>query len=83
MAYDFSNLTVNQRTLLTFDGWQVGSRMVQQPSSRTVKKLLERGLIVELKRSRNGLSYSEFSVPTDVHAAWCEHCSRQRCGEVV
>lgn len=75
MAYDFSNLTAGQKCLLTFNGWQPGSIVTRQPNARTAKKMTERGLLVEVKKQRAGMSWSEFYVPLDVHMAWCDHCS--------
>ena len=71
MAYDFSKLTHNEECLLTFCGWHVGSPFVTQPSKKSAAKLLERGLIEEVKREQRGVTWSEFTVPLPVHIAWC------------
>lgn len=78
-AYDFTKLTVLQKSLLTFGGWQIGSTVMYQPAPRSVKKLIDRGLLIEVPRKdRSGpwtMTVIEYHVPLDVHRAWCEHCS--------
>lgn len=71
MDYEFSKLTHNEQCLLTFCGWHVGSPWVKQPTKKSAAKLLERGLVAEIKRTERGFSWSEFTVPLDVHMAWC------------
>lgn len=71
MAYDFTGLTHNEQCLLTFCGWSVGSPFVTQPSKKSAEKLLARGLVTEIKREQRGVTWSEFTVPLDVHIAWC------------
>lgn len=71
MDYDFSKLTHNEACLLTFSGWHVGSPWVKQPSKKSAEKLLKRGLVTEIKREQRGVTWSEFTVPTDVHIVWC------------
>lgn len=74
MAYDFSGLTSTQQALLTYRGWETGS-FLPCPTARTLKRLLERGLIVVTSRVLFGLTVTEYAVPLDVHMEWCEHCS--------
>lgn len=71
MDYDFSKLTHNEECLLTFCGWHVGSPRVKQPSKKSAAKLLARGLVTEIKRTERGVSWSEFTVPLDVHMVCC------------
>ena len=73
--YDLSGLTFKQKLLLTLQGWHVGSEMLPQPKPETVKKLIERGLVIPKERLHNGVKVIEYEVPLDVHAAWCEVCS--------
>ncbi len=82
MPFDFSDLSTAQKNLLTFDGWQPGSAFTKQPTAKTAKKMVDRGLLIEIKRSHNGLSWIEYAVPVAVHMEWCDHCSRQHFGEV-
>jgi NMD protein affecting ribosome stability and mRNA decay len=73
--YDFSALTENQKALLTFQGWSVGS-VFPQPSPSTVKKLIARGLVIAHELVRGHIKITEYEVPISVYAAWCEHCAR-------
>lgn len=80
MTYDFSGLAPRQQELLTFQGWQAGSKFpAVQPGPATVKKLIARGLVVEhLVEQMFGpfpMTVREYEVPLLVHAAWCEHCA--------
>lgn len=75
MKYDLTNLTDRQQELLTFAGWGADSSLTPQPSPRTVRKLLERGLLWSRKAQSRGITWIEYDVPTHVHIAWCEHCS--------
>lgn len=90
MGYNFSGLTVAQKTMLTFGGWHVGSKFLPQPQARTVKKLIDRGLLIERRVQQRfavgfNLTLSEYDVPIAVHMAWCERCAttapRTRRGE--
>lgn len=84
-AYDFSNLTIRQQELLTFQGWtyEFGRKMgISQPIKQTVRKLLARKLVVERKRqlppTRDfpfSMTIVEYEVPLHVHIAWCQYCS--------
>jgi len=74
--YDFSGLTVAQQNLILFQGWGVGSDR-PQPSKRTVKKLIDRGLMVEEIVLAGGVRVSQYYVPICVHIAWCQYCSDQ------
>lgn len=76
---DFSGLTDAQEWLILFQGWRIGQRYTDgspwpQPEKRTVKKLIERGLLTEHKVSTGGLVISEYHVPIHVHAAYCLQC---------
>ncbi len=72
--YDFSGLTDSQQTLLSFQGWRAGQGM-RQPDRRTVKKLIDRGLLIEHERRHEGVAVLEYEVPIPVHMAWCEYCT--------
>lgn len=80
MTYDFSNLTTAQQGLLTFGGWSPGCKR-PQPGPRTVKKLIERGLLDEREVSetvsggRFRITVKAYIVPTAVHIDWCAHCA--------
>ena len=51
IPYDFTKLTHAQQEVLTFAGWQIGRDLpFAQPGKSTVKKLIERGLVVAPKR---------------------------------
>lgn len=73
-AFDFSNLTANQRSLLVFNGWQIGSTVMNQPSKATVKKLIERGLVIPHEVKRGNMTVTEYEVPVAVHLAFCLSC---------
>lgn len=85
MDYDFSKLTPSQEWLICYQGWRVGQTypngsLWPQPSQRTVKKLIERGLMQEVVRTIQSskdlsLRITEYHVPLDVHAAWCFSCA--------
>lgn len=78
MAYDFSRLTERQQELLTYGGWSVGCGFpARQPQARTVKKLLDRGLVVEHLVSHGPFTVAEYEVPAAVHVAWCAHCAKE------
>ncbi len=85
MDYDFSGLTANQEWLICYQGWRIGQKFPDgstwpQPSRRTVKKLIERGLIQERVVSVPGpisgmsMQVTEYCVEPDVHLAWCFSC---------
>lgn len=74
-GFDFTGLTAPQRGVLAMQGWQPGSG--QQPRPRTVAKLVERGLVVERDIVFCGVAMKAYEVPMDVHAAFCEWCSKQ------
>jgi hypothetical protein len=75
-AYDFSRLTPAQEWLICLCGWHVGAKwpdgsMRVQPGKRTVRKLIERGLVVPREsRTRHG-RVTEYDVPIAVHMAYC------------
>ena len=84
MDYDFRGLTANQQALLTFQGWTVeDARQRVQPSPKTANKLIDRGLVIAHQFTRYGLSITEYEVPIDVHAAWCDWCSKNFKAEKV
>lgn len=78
-TYGFSGLTKAQRELLTFNGWQGCQFPPTQPQARTVRRLLDRGLLIEHKRPVSSpfgtMVVSEYEVPLRVHVAWCAHCA--------
>jgi hypothetical protein len=76
MDYDFSRLTLAQEWLICLHGWHIDKtwpdgRIYVQPSKRTVRKLIERGLLVPREVRRGMLTVTEYSVPLDVHLAYC------------
>ncbi|WP_067753050.1 hypothetical protein [Orrella dioscoreae] len=83
-ALDFSNLTPAQECLICLQGWRIGSKYPDgsiwpQPSKRTVKKLIERGLVVLREVTSalgNGMrmTVTEYEVPLHVHMAYCFQC---------
>lgn len=73
-TYDFSGLTEAQQRLLTFQGWEPGCGQ-KQPTPRTVKKLIDRKLVVPHDMPFMGITVKAYDVPINVHAAWCEHCA--------
>lgn len=74
MAYDFTDLSVRQQWLLTYQGWRHGDSP-QPPLAKTVKPLIDRGLLLARQVERNGAQVTEYEVPLPVHAAWCAHCA--------
>jgi len=83
MSYDFSGLTVRQQEVLTFQGWDVSmGGKVPQPAPKTVRKLIERGLVVERINKGPIFTVREYEVPINVHIAWCDHCLRASLPEV-
>jgi hypothetical protein len=74
MAFDFSGITTRQQELLTFHGWHSRSGRAQ-PSLRTLRKLLERELLIERVTRWGYLEVREYLVPPAVHIAWCEYCA--------
>ena len=88
-TYDFSRLSSNQEWLLLCGGWRIGQTYPDgsiwfQPSARTVKKLIDRGLLfpVEVRDSRGGLpsmTVTEYRVPIDVHRAYCMYSACKGC----
>lgn len=78
MSYDFTGLTPNQQALLTFAGWTVETEFFKQPAARTVKKLIDRGLVIPRERDWAGVRITEYEVPLPVHFAWCLRCSGER-----
>lgn len=77
MSYDFTNLTEAQMKLLTFCGWAPGS-FQKQPRPATVKKLLERGLLVASERRFMNVKVTVYEVPMAAHIAWCRYCAEQQ-----
>ncbi|CAM5213689.1 hypothetical protein CDEF62S_00374 [Castellaniella defragrans] len=85
-SLDFSGLTPRQEWLLLYQGWRVGQKFPDgspwpQPTPRTVKKLIERGLIevVEVKKpgGRFTMTVTEYHVPLHIHMAFCCQCSEK------
>lgn len=78
--FDFSKLTPAQRALIANGGWHVpDARNMAQPTKRTVRKLIERGLVVEEIRRENAIFYiREYSVPDAVRAAYLALGNRGR-----
>lgn len=77
--YDFSNLTERQKELLTFQAWTAESATrlgIVSPSPRAVKKLIDRGLVIQHERRFGYLTIIEYEIPLSVHIAWCEYCAR-------
>lgn len=81
--YNFRGLTNAQQWLILYQGWRIGQRypdgtLWPQPGKRTVKKLIERGLMVahEVEERSGGLTlrFTEYRVPLHVHAAYCLQC---------
>lgn len=86
MDFDFRGLTEVQQWLIVMGGWQIGSTNPDgspavQPGKRTVKKLIERGLVVECEAIQwvHGLRLcaTEYIVPPEVHAAYCQWCAAE------
>lgn len=81
MDYDFSGLTSRQHWLILFNGWRIGQtypdgRAWPQPSKQTVKKLIDRGLMVERTVREfdprfGSMDITEYHVPLLVHMAYC------------
>lgn len=78
---DFSGLTRRQKELLSAGGWRIDMRTVQ-PTRATVRKLLDRGLVVERRvTDRRGwppIPVSEYDVPLDVFQAWADYCAQRK-----
>ena len=81
--YDFSKLTPAQEWLICYQGWRVGQTYPDgsvwvQPQKRTVKKLIERGLVtavpVQMFGGRFPVTVTEYRVEPEVHLAWCLSC---------
>jgi len=68
-AFDFSELTDNQQALITQGGWRTGG-MGKIPRPGTVRKLLQRGLVIQRTRRVFGVDVREYDVPEEVSAAW-------------
>ncbi len=77
MAYDFSGLTPRQQQLLAAGGWRASIGMGKQPTPHTVRKLVERGLLVAEPRRFMLATITEYRVPADVSAAWRDRAATQ------
>ena len=73
-GFDFGGLTNAQQAVLMQQGWAPGRG--KQPRPNTMTKLLDRGLVVARSVRVAGVEIAAYDVPTPVHIAWCEHCSR-------
>jgi hypothetical protein len=73
-TFDFTGLTEDQQALLTFQGWEPGG-VLPQPTPQTVRKLIDRGLVVPYTVEHAGLDVRAYAVPIDVHMAWCAWCA--------
>jgi hypothetical protein len=82
MEYDFTKLTAAQEWLICYQGWRIGQKYPDgspwpQPSKRTVKKLIERGLVQAVQAvtpdrfMNTPITVTEYRVEPDVHLAWC------------
>lgn len=76
-AYDFTGLTPPQQRLLTFQGWEPGSRCGPQPRPSTAAVLVRRGLAVEREVTFIGVRIKAYDVPISVHIAWCNYCAEK------
>lgn len=79
-TYDFSGLTEAQEWLILYQGWRVGQTYADgsvwpQPAPRTVKKLIDRGLLQPVETKRDGMTVTEYVSSPDVHLAFCLSCS--------
>lgn len=73
-TFDFTDLTEDQRALLTFQGWTPGG-VLPQPAPQTVRKLIDRGFVTAHTVDHAGLRVRAYTVPVDVHIAWCAWCT--------
>lgn len=85
-GYDFSGLTDQQQALILHEGWRIGQKHLDgsawvQPHPRTVKKLIERGLMDAVESVEMGgpfrMTVMEYRVPLHVHMAYCAWCAKQ------
>lgn len=76
VSFDFSGLTTAQAELLSFQGWSPGCGR-KQPRPSTVRKLIDRGLVVEGTHKVGLATVTTYTVPIPVHIAWCAHCARK------
>jgi hypothetical protein len=74
-APNFAGLTLAQQYLLTFGGWHPTDKR-PQPHRATVRKLIDRGLVIEDQTMFLGVQIPTYTVPHRIHMAWCEHCAR-------
>lgn len=90
-SLDFSGLTPRQGWLLLYQGWRVGQKFPDgspwpQPQRRTVRKLIQRGLMEPVK-AKDGdgpyaLTVTEYHVPLHVHLAFCLSCDSKEPANV-
>jgi hypothetical protein len=71
--YDFSGLTRAQMRVLDFQGWERRD-LHSKPSARTLRLLVDRGLVVVRPSRVGGKDVGAVIVPIPVHMAWCAHC---------
>ena len=76
--YKFDDLTRAQQALLSFQGWRPELKaLIRQPSARTTEKLIQRGQLVREIEGKGLFQTTTYSVPLDVHAAWCAYCAEK------
>jgi hypothetical protein len=71
---DFTGLTQAQMYLLSYGGWSPNDKR-PQPRRTTVRKLIERGLVVERDVVFLGVRMRVYDVPTEIHMAFLEWCA--------
>lgn len=76
--YKFDDLSRAQQALLSFQGWRPELKaFIRQPGLKTVEKLLARGQLEREVLHEGYYQTTTYSVPLDVHIAWCEYCSER------
>lgn len=73
--FDFRGLTPAQHAVLSLAGWTIGCGR-SQPQPRTMRRLIERGLVVAYDVADRGAIVTEYLVPVAVHIAWCARCAK-------
>lgn len=84
--YKFNDLTESQQSVIVFGRWTLTSKF-PQPNKRTVKKLIERGMViphdVEVHGALGAMTVTEYQVPIDVHAIFCRWSSYKFSGRLI